>query len=119
MTIDEFAEEVRFVRVVKKYGDPVDQVERKLLLAISEVCEAHETMRDGQPLEKIWFVWDEPNGVNGKPEGFLVECADGVMRLLDIMNNIHQRLGGPKPSEVLMMKLEFNRGRPEKNGRQF
>lgn len=119
MNINDLAREVEFVREQKKYGSPVLQPERKMLLTISEVCEAHETMRDGRPLEEIWLAWDPTKGYEAKPEGFLIECADGVMRLLDLMWDIHVKLGAPDPESVILQKLVFNKTRPEKNGRQF
>lgn len=124
MHINDLAKQIEFVRDQKKYGAPASQPERKMLLAISEICEAHSTMRDGHPLEKIWMSGGFVDGYGcaypaTHPEGFLIECADGIMRLLDLMQDVHQRLGGPDPESVILHKLEFNKTRPEKNGRQF
>jgi hypothetical protein len=50
-----------------------------LFLTITELAEAFETFRDGHPPTEIW--WDE----NGKPEGFPIEIADFVIRVLDLV----------------------------------
>lgn len=47
-----------------------------IMLAVSELAEALECYRTGKPVTKIWIE-------NGKPEGFPVEIADAVIRLLD------------------------------------
>ena len=48
-------------------------------LAITELAEAFEVYRDGRPLTEIWA------GEKGKPEGFPIEMADFVIRVLETM----------------------------------
>jgi hypothetical protein len=50
-----------------------------LMLAVSEAAEALEVYREGIPLDKVW------KNDKGKPEGFPIEVADIVIRLLDTM----------------------------------
>jgi hypothetical protein len=47
-----------------------------MMLAVSELAEALECYRTGKPITEIWIE-------NDKPEGFSIEIADAVIRLLD------------------------------------
>jgi hypothetical protein len=47
-----------------------------IMLAVSELAEALECYRTGKPVTEVWIE-------NGKPEGFPIEIADAVIRLLD------------------------------------
>jgi hypothetical protein len=108
--------QIRSTNKSKGFQDPYVVPERKMLLAISEVIEAHEEMRDGHAIDRIRYRQED-----GKPEGFLVELADSVIRQLDLMQSIitaspdlHRTVAG-----VIAEKLAFNMSRPEKHGRQF
>jgi hypothetical protein len=50
-----------------------------LILATSELAEALEVWRDGKPLVESW------KGEKGKPEGFPIEMADFVIRVIETM----------------------------------
>ena len=75
----------------------------KLMLAVSELSEALETLRD--------------NGADGVIEGkgnFGEELADCAIRLLDLAHMLHIPIG-----DQIMQKVEVNNGRPYKHGRQL
>lgn len=78
-------------------------ISTKLMLTVSELSEALETLRD--------------NGADGvlKGEGnFGEELADAVIRILDLAHMIGSPIG-----DEIMRKVESNNNRPYKHGRQF
>lgn len=101
-------------RIVKDYSQA--QVERKLLLVIGEVCEAHEELRSGHGVREAYFKPGSPenNSIAAKPEGFPVELADAQIRLLDLEASCEI------DAEAMMeMKHRYNETRPYKHGRKF
>lgn len=97
-------------------------VDRKLLLAVSEICEAQNELRDGRTCDEVYWrgAGGETTGPVGsiengdKPEGFPVEIADAMIRLLHICNAFHIDIAA-----VIALKLKYNRLRPIKAGRIF
>lgn len=83
--------------------------ERKLLLIIGELCEAHEELRSGHAPHEIYH-----NGDNPKPEGFGIEMADAAIRQLDLMEHL-----GLKQDMLMEAKHDYNGTRPYKHGKQF
>lgn len=73
----------------------------------SELSEALECVRDGRGLGEVWYRED------GKPEGYLVELADVVIRIA-----AHVRNHGltKQFSIALLEKLAFNETRPHRHG---
>lgn len=87
-------------------GEPVDPVRRipeALCLVHSEVSEALEEYRSGR--------LDPYLGPTGKPEGFGVEVADAVIRLLDLCG----ALGIDLEAEI-ERKHAYNELRPYRHG---
>lgn len=118
-TFNEWAAAIRFTSASKGFEAPnADNIHKKLLLVISEICEAQEELCDGRGLTEIYYPSaEEANGPHGpldKPEGFPIELADAVIRLLDIMYSV-----GIDIDAVIEQKMAFNKTRPEKHGRQF
>jgi hypothetical protein len=109
--LNDLAHRIHDISTSKGFTPPApDNLDQKLLLVVSEVCEAQEVLRDGTPPENIWVEDD------GKPEGFLVECADAVIRLLHIMHAI----GGPGTVQrIIENKVEYNDSREHMHGRRF
>lgn len=98
------------------WSKPTDTIPAKLLLVHSELSEAVEAMRDARPCPKGApdVDYDDLRAVtrwNGKPEGFAVEIADTVIRLLDLAGQI-----GLDLDALVQMKHEFNATRAERHG---
>lgn len=73
-----------------------------IALCHSELSEALEAYRDGQP-----DVWID----KGKPEGTAVEMADCLIRILDYMGAANIDV-----EQVVKLKQNYNRTRPYKHG---
>jgi hypothetical protein len=92
-------------RVLRDYEQL--NVERKLLLIIGEICEAHEELRAGR--KDVWFAEGSQ-----KPEGFPIELADAQIRLWDVQT--HQGHDGDYMAQT---KHDYNLTRPYKHGKLF
>lgn len=80
----------------------------KLALAHSEISEALEVLRDGHDPAQVWY-----RTTDSKPEGFGMELADTVIRLLDVAERCGIDLWG-----CVEEKHEFNKSRPFMHGKQ-
>lgn len=74
-----------------------------LMMVVSELSEAVEEIRKDRPAEY--------EGPGGKPEGWAVEIADAVIRLLD-----YSAYKGVDLERVIINKLEFNKTRGYRHG---
>ena len=86
--------------------DNPDSVPAKLALVHSEVSEALEEYRNGKPLSEIYFRESD-----GKPEGFVVELADVVIRIADLCGRY-----GLDLETAIDIKAKFNDSRPYRHG---
>ena len=84
------------------------QTATELMLITSELAEALEIVRDNHPLSEIYY------GTNGKPEGFGIELADAVIRIMDTAV-----ARGIDLAAAIEAKMEYNESRPYKHGRSF
>jgi len=124
MTINETAADVAATSKSKGFEAPnKDNINTKLLLVVSEICEAQEELRFGHGINEIYFskepcecqVYETCNKCrNPKPEGFPVELADAIIRLFHIGHAL-----GINLQEVIDLKARYNRTREHKHGRQF
>jgi NTP pyrophosphatase (non-canonical NTP hydrolase) len=98
-------------------------VDRKLMLIVGEVAEAHEEYRarglvsyttesrcTAQNAESDF----EHEVVTHKPEGFAVELADAVIRILDLCEQLDINL-----EEHILLKDGYNKSRPYRHGKRF
>lgn len=89
-------------------------LKEKLLMVHTEVSEAVEELRTDKPdfyLSKTEFVVDESLCEIPKPEGFSVEIADTIIRLLDICYKEQIDI-----SYMINIKLHYNRLRGYRHG---
>lgn len=111
MDIREWQREIHALAVEKGWYPNGDQRPASELAPVivanlhGEVSEAWEEYRKGHPLDHIYFRED------GKPEGFPVELADLVIRVLDTCDAI-----GIDLARVIRMKHNFNKTRPHRHG---
>lgn len=106
--LNDLAASIRFTSASKGFEAPsTENIHKKLLLAVSEICEAQEELRDGHDVAEVYY-----NGE--KPEGFPVEIADAIIRLLDICGSLNIDI-----ASVIDKKIRYNMTRPEKHGRKF
>lgn len=126
--INEIAADIHETSTSKGFDPPdIMNMDQKLLLAISEICEAQNELRDGLDLQDVYY--DMGDGIKNrfhggyslevfplhvKPEGFAVEIADAIIRLLHIGHAINVDMNA-----IIELKIAYNKTRPEKHGRQF
>ena len=76
----------------------------KVILFHNEISEAVEEFRNGHELTEIYIK-------DGKPEGFPIEIADCIIRMLDFC----QRYNVPI-EQALRTKIDYNKTRPYRHG---
>jgi NTP pyrophosphatase (non-canonical NTP hydrolase) len=80
-------------------------IPEKLALMHSELSEALEEYRAGHPCS---LVYESPTG---KPEGFGVELADTIIRILDLCGFLDLDI-----ESIVHQKMQYNNSRPYKHG---
>jgi hypothetical protein len=95
------------IALSKGFSSGVDNVSEKLMLTVAELAEALEELRDGRDTNEIYFKGE-------KPEGFPVEMADAIIRILQLTAAF-----GIDMDAAVRMKMEYNMTRPPKHGRKF
>jgi hypothetical protein len=109
MNIKDLAQNAHHNAIAKGFWAGSQNVPEKLMLCVSELSEALEVLRNGVRANEVWTA------ENGKPEGFVVELADCILRCLDLAEHIAPgRIG-----DVLALKHEYNKGRPHMHGKQI
>lgn len=88
-------------------GEP--NIPEKLALIHSEVSEALEEYRAGKPLDLIYF--SDPKDEKSKPEGFGVELADAIIRILDLCGYLQIDM-----AELIALKHNYNLTRSYRHG---
>lgn len=82
----------------------------KLMLVVSELSEALEEIRAGCGYTEIYYNEDHPK----KPEGFPIEMADAIIRLLQL-----GAACGVDMDAAVALKNAYNNTRPHKHGKAF
>lgn len=120
MNIQDMMDESHATSISKGFfddGEPVD-IDRKLLMAVGELVEAQNELREGHPPDFIYV--QHPNGhvypwrEGDKPEGFVIELADAVIRIGQLAKLLNIDLPG-----AIRVKLDYNKTRSFKHGKQF
>lgn len=95
----------------KGFHDPeVGQtIDRRLLLAVGELVEAQDELRDGHAVDEV-----RQREKDGKPEGFVMELADVIIRVLDLAYAEGLDIGS-----AVVTKFFFNATRPTRHGKAF
>lgn len=125
--LKKFAEEAHQVSRSKGWYDPeltpATDLERHMLI-VSEIAEATEEVRNGNP--PIYQIYESDGFSNlktkilpidykwsnsSKPEGEAVELADAIIRILDYAEAKKLPL-----IEAMLMKNEYNKTRPYRHG---
>jgi hypothetical protein len=96
----------------------------RLMLMVSEISEALECFRDGDPLDRIYFMGENENDkgeaaidyrddtpATTKPLGFPTELADVLIRVGDFCGK-----HGIDLERALRIKMAFNKTRPHRHG---
>lgn len=99
-----YAQVIHDDNVRKGFWDQDRNDGEALMLVVSELAEGMEYLRKGNgPSDHI-------------PEfsGIEEECADAVIRLMDFCGGRGFRL-----AEAIVAKVEYNRSRPHRHGKQF
>lgn len=102
-TLAELQKQVHKTAVEKGWWEEDRDFGMVLALIHSEVSEALEAWRENQPA--LWF------GKGGKPEGWGVELADTVIRILDVCE-----VEGLDLQALIEQKMEYNKTRPYRHG---
>lgn len=134
--INGLAERIHRISTNKGFTPPtLENLPEKLMLSVSELAEALEEHRDGNPL--VWMRHETGCPVvpgvfececAAKPEGILVEIADSIIRNLHMMHSLLEEgkaLQNDESAEewtiekVLQLKVGFNAGRPAMHGKAY
>ena len=92
--------------VAKGWYDPPKSNVESLALVHSEVSEAVECLRTGEP--PLYFKED------GKPEGVVAELADVVIRVADLCESNMWDL-----QKAIEVKMEYNKTRTVRHGNKL
>jgi NTP pyrophosphatase (non-canonical NTP hydrolase) len=102
MYLNEIANEIHENAKAHGWWDEERSVGEIIALCHSELSEALEAYRNGEPME-----WDN----NGKPDGIAVEMIDCVIRVFDYLAKENINI-----DRILKDKHEYNKKRPYKHG---
>lgn len=90
-------------------GSRLETIE-KLMLAVGELSEAVEELRAGHHPQDIYYNESKPD----KPEGFPIEIADTIIRLLQLAAALDIDV-----DMAVALKNEYNKTRPYMHGKKF
>ena len=111
-SLNEWSKDVHQLARDKGWYDNDDgnrNIPEMLALIHSEISEALEEYRTGDPMNEILYE-TKPLGPN-KPIGFGIEIADAVIRIMDLCEYV-----GIDLEETVRIKHEFNKSRRHRHG---
>ena len=108
-----------------------ETIDRKLLLAVGELTEAQNELRDGRGVLDLYFHegYEEDDieyapadnkhalrlaAAGEKPEGFGIELADVLIRVINLMSDL-----GIDAEDMIRIKSAYNNTRPLMHGKKF
>ena len=111
-SLNTLADEILEINTSKGFSSPDEEpnIDQMLMLIVGELSEAQEELRDGHAVDEVYYKQSAPD----KPEGFGVEVADALIRILHLAARLDLDLDA-----LVRLKLEFNRTRPFKHGKAF
>jgi NTP pyrophosphatase (non-canonical NTP hydrolase) len=106
LNLDDLAQECHQIAVDHGWWEDWNRnVLEQVALMHSELSEAVEEIRAKEDPRVVYF------SIGGKPEGFGVELADTIIRILDTCARYKIPIGA-----LVEQKMEYNRSRPYKHG---
>jgi hypothetical protein len=105
MTLNELAENVHFAAVEKGWWDGERPMGDVIANIHSELSEAWEFYRSGMSLTEVHYTG------NNKPDGFAIELADTIIRILDLSARL-----GLDMDALVAEKMDYNQSRPHRHG---
>lgn len=135
MTIREMCKRAQEGSIAKGFAvaGQMPNIDQKLVLAIGELVEAQNELRNGMSPAEVYindpsgpvsigypFLFFEQNPKN-KPEGFLIELADAVIRIGQLAQAIVDANGGTRIDlqDAIAIKMDYNATRPYLHGKRF
>ena len=105
MNLTQLQQEIHQMAVQKGWWETERNVGEMLALIHSEISEALEEWRTGNPIGETYY------SEGGKPEGFGVELADAVIRILDVCERYKIDL-----AHTIVEKMAYNAKRAYRHG---
>lgn len=108
--LNTLASECHAIAVSKGWYEQSRTIPELLMLVVSELAEGIEQVRDGYDPACVYHNYEKGADIN-KPEGFPIELADAIIRLLDMCSHL-----GIDIQRSVDMKMTYNRTRPHRHG---